>query len=205
MKRGSSLFRPVETAIVANGDFPRKGSFARDALARAKRVVCCDGAADVFRRIMKREPDAVVGDCDSLKGRFANVVCDPGQDDNDLAKAARHCRKSGWKDPVVFGATGKRPDHAIGNIFRALDEGLAIYTDRGCFIPVEGRAAIRAEKGTPVSVFAPDPSTKMTSKGLEWPLDGIAFPNLYCATLNRTTSAKIELYSSRRVYVYFGA
>ena len=190
------------TVILAAGDFPRKGGPARRILENAARVVCCDGAADAYRRIMHREPDAVVGDCDSLRGRFANVLRIAEQETNDLAKAARHCLRMGWRSPVVLGATGKREDHTLGNIFRAIDLGLAVVTDRGRFVPVEGRTTLAARKGAAVSVFAPDPATRMTSKGLQWPLDGVVFANLYCATLNRATSSRVVLSSTRRVGVF---
>ena len=190
------------TVILAAGDFPRKGGPARRILENAARVVCCDGAADAYRRIMHREPDAVVGDCDSLRGRFANVVRIAEQETNDLAKAARHCLRMGWRSPVVLGATGKREDHTLGNIFRAIDLGLAVVTDRGRFVPVEGRTTLAARKGAAVSVFAPNPATRMTSKGLQWPLDGVEFSNLYCATLNRATSSRVVLSSTRRVGVF---
>ena len=197
--------RSRETVILAAGDFPRKGGEARRLLESARRVICCDGAADAYRRRTGREPDAVVGDCDSVRGEFAALHRVEEQETNDLAKAVRFCRAHGWRDPVVLGATGRREDHTLGNVFRALDFGLEIVTDRGRFVPVEGRAVLQAAKGAPVSVFAPDPSTRMTSRGLAWPLDGVRFENLYCATLNRATSARIELTATRRVSVFIGS
>lgn len=190
------------TVILAAGDFPRRGGEARRILESAVRIVCCDGAADALRRNLRREPDAVVGDCDSLRGRFANVVKVAEQDTNDLAKAARYCAERGWRKPVLLGATGRREDHTIGNVFRALDLGLEIVTDHGRFVPVEGRASLRVRKGAAVSVFAPDRDARMTSKGLVWPLDGVRFDNLYCATLNRASSVIVRLEASRKVCVF---
>lgn len=194
--------RCAGAVVLAAGDFPARGGRAWRMLETARRVVCCDGAADSYRRRMRREPDAVVGDCDSVRGRFAALVRVPDQDTNDLEKAVRHCIASGWGEPVVLGATGGRADHAIGNVFRALDMNLAVVTDGGRFVPVEGRASFRVAKGSAVSVFATDPATRMTSRGLEWPLDGVEFRNLYCATLNRASAARIELTATRRVYVF---
>lgn len=191
------------TVILAAGGFPRKGSVAAKALESAVRVVCCDGAADAYRRRTGREPDAVVGDCDSLKGRFRNVVPDPSQDTNDLEKAAAYCRRRGWKNPLVLGATGKREDHSVGNVFRALDLGLEILADAGRFVPVEGKTVFRARKGTPVSIFATDPATKASSKGLEWKLDGVKFDSIYRATLNRASAGRVEISCDRRLFVYF--
>ena len=200
MKRG-------ETVILAAGDFPRKGGVAWRLLAGAKRVVACDSAADAYRQSFGCWPTVAVGDMDSAKAAVAassgcRVVRVEGQDDNDLAKAVAYCRREGWKNPVILGACGKREDHAIGNVFRALEFGLEIVTDSGRFVPVCGRKTFRVGPGTAVSVFAPDPATQMTSRGLEWPLDGVRFRNLYCATLNRATSSRVTLTADRPVSVF---
>lgn len=194
-----------DTVILAAGDFPRAGGAAWRLLAGAKRVVCCDGAARAYRRRFKREPLAIVGDLDSLKGGRsggARIVHVAEQETNDLAKAVRWCAAQGWKRPVIVGATGKREDHTLGNVFRALAFGLEIVTDHGRFVPFEGRLRLKVAAGAPVSVFAPDPTTRMTSKGLEWPLDGVRFDNLYCATLNRAMATTVTLTSTRRVSVW---
>lgn len=206
----------VETVIVANGEFPKKGGAAWRLIAAAARVVCCDGAADAYRRRFRRWPDVIVGDFDSIRSEnfrslisdlksqeLPEVACVPDQDTNDLEKAMTYCAKQGWRNPVIVGATGKREDHAIGNVFRALDYGCEIVTDRGRFVPVRGKASFRVAKGAAVSIFAPDPKTRMTSKGLQWPLDDVKFKNLYCATLNRTTTTRVSLTATHPVYVYF--
>ena len=198
----NSTIPQSQTVILAAGSFPRKGGVPWRILASAGRVVCCDGAADAYRRRFGRDPDVVVGDCDSLRGRFRNVVKVAEQETNDLCKAYRHCVSNGWADPVVLGATGRREDHTLANVFLALDLGLTVVTDYGRFVPVEGDAAFHVGVGTPISIFAPDPATRMTSRGLEWPLDGHVFANLYSAALNRASAEIVELVSSHRVYVY---
>ena len=192
----------AETVILAAGDFPFVGSRAWRILMEAKRVICCDSAADVYRAKTGREPTAVVGDCDSVRGTFKTLVRIPDQDTNDLAKAVEYCQGRGWSDPVILGACGKREDHAIGNVFRALEYGLDVVTDHGCFTALEAHGAYEVGKGASVSVFATQRDTVMTSKGLRWPLDGVKFSNLYCATLNRADADVIELSTNRRVYVY---
>ncbi len=200
----NSTIPQSRTVILAAGSFPRKGGVPWRILASAERVVCCDGAADAYRRRFGRDPDVVVGDCDSLRGRFSNVVKVAEQETNDLCKAYRHCVSKGWDNPVVLGATGRRDDHTLANVFLALDIGLIVVTDYGRFVPVEGDAAFHVAVGTPISVFAPDPTTRMTSSGLEWPLDGHVFANLYSAALNRADAEDVALTSTRRVYVFLG-
>ena len=197
------------TVILVAGDFPRKGGAAWKLLATAKRVVACDSAADAYHRRFRKWPTVIIGDLDSLRavetvGPYHGVelIRCSDQDTNDLEKAINYCAKRGWKNPVIVGATGKREDHAIGNVFRALDYGCEIITDHGRFIPVRGKATFKVKTGAAVSVFAPDPKTRMTSKGLAWPLDEVRFRNLYCATLNRATATRVTLTTTRPISVY---
>ena len=197
--------RAAPTVILANGDFPRKGGVAFATLAAARRVVACDGAALSYRRRFRRWPDVVIGDLDSFKtpARGATVVHVAEQDDNDLDKAIAYCRARGWTDLAIVGATGKREDHTIGNVFRAMALGLEVVSDFGRFVPFCGRRSFAVRKGAAVSIFATDPATRMSSKGLEWPIAGVEFRNLYCATLNRATGNRVTIESDTPALVYF--
>ena len=192
------------TVILAAGDFPKRGGAAWKLLAGAMRVVACDSAADAYRRRFRKWPDVIIGDLDSVRTRSVpcRVIHDADQNTNDLEKAMAYCAKRGWRNPVIVGATGKREDHAIGNVFRALAYGCEIVTDFGRFIPVCGKAMFKVKKGAAVSIFASDPKTRMTSKGLAWPLDNVKFKNLYCATLNRATGTRVVLTSTQPVSIY---
>ena len=193
-----------DAVVLANGEFPKKGGAAWDLLAGAKRVVACDGAADAYVRRFGKSPFAVVGDMDSVKWfpEGSEVVRVADQESNDLEKAVRWCRTRGWRRLVVVGASGRREDHLLGNAFRALDLGVEMVTEFGRFVPVQGKASFRVAKGTAVSVFAPDRTTRMTSKGLEWPLDGVEFDSLYRATLNRASASRVSLTSTSPVLVF---
>ena len=195
------------TVILAAGDFPKKGGAAWKLLAGAKRVVACDSAADAYRRRFRKWPTVIIGDLDSLSGfrlipHSSSLIPVPDQDTNDLEKALAYCAKQGWRDPVIVGATGKREDHSLGNVFRALDYNCAIVTDHGRFVPVRDKATLTATKGAAVSIFAPDPKTRMTSKGLQWPLAPVKFRNLYCATLNRATASRVTLTTTKPVLIF---
>lgn len=194
------------TVILAEGDFPKRGGQAWRLLAEAVRVVACDGAANAYRRRFGRWPDVVVGDLDSVRlprrAPGPKVVRVDEQETNDLEKALAYCRAQGWKRPVIVGATGRREDHTIGNVYRALAHGCEIVSDYGRFIPVSGRTHVRVAKGCGVSVFAPDPSTRMTSEGLAWPLAGVVFSTPYRATLNRASASRVTVVSDRPAYLY---
>ena len=192
------------TIILAAGDFPKNGTKAYTTLAAAKRVVCCDSAADAYRKEFGRDPTLTVGDCDSLRGTFAAVVHIPEQETNDLEKAIRVCLKKGWSNLLILGAMGKREDHTIGNIFRALDFGIPILTDFGFFHVLEKDKVNRFKMplGAALSIFAPNSETRMTSTGLEWSLDKVRFKNLYCATLNRVNRRTVTFTTTHRAFLY---
>ena len=203
------------TVILAAGDFPSRGSEPERLLLSAAHVVACDSAAESFYRRFHRLPDVVVGDFDSLgdvishgdtktrSEKACEFVKIEEQETNDLDKAIRHCRAKGWNDLVIVGATGKREDHTIGNVYRALAAEVPVVSEYGAFHPVRGRLTLRVlAPGTGISVFASDPATKMTSQGLEWPLAGVKFTNPYCATLNRASSETVVVTSDRPAFVY---
>ena len=195
------------TVVLAAGDFPRKGGAAWKLLAGATRVVACDSAADAYRRRFRKWPTVIIGDLDSFSRpnlfRFpSSLIPVPDQDTNDLEKALAYCVQQGWRDPVIVGATGKREDHSLGNVFRALAYGCTIVTDHGRFVPVHDKTTLTVAKGAAISIFAPDPKTRMTSKGLQWPLAPVKFRNLYCATLNRATASRVTLTTTRPVSVF---
>lgn len=206
------------TVILASGT-PPSHDIPLGMLRRADRVVACDGA---WRTAVAlgRTPDAVVGDGDSLgKGDRRDVLLRgiplalvDEQDTNDLCKAFRHALSAfpgaDAGDVAILGATGKREDHSIGNVFHLIDfaaraRRVSIVTDNGVFEPVlpPGREW-EAREGAPVSVFAPIPGTAVSSTGLEWPLDGMALDALWKGTLNRTTGRSFSLAVNKPAIVY---
>lgn len=187
-------------AILANGATPRH-PIPRQILAEADLLVCCDGAL-VAARAFGRKPDFVVGDGDSISSadreslgdRFVHIA---EQDTNDLAKAFRFaCSRT--HRIAILGATGLREDHTLGNIFRLVDftatvPDTILYTDAGTFEAVRGERTFASQTGDAVSVFAPVPGTKVSSDGLEWPLDGVSLADLWAGTLNRTIGPSFTL------------
>lgn len=205
------------TVILADGD-PPAHAVPLSVLKKAEKVVACDGAWKTALSL-GRIPDAVAGDCDSLAGADiaelerlgVPVVKDPEQDTNDLCKAFRHVMRSGCAGHIcILGATGKREDHAIGNIFHLIDMAavnpdVSIITDSGVFEPVlpPGRIWNRVScVNGPVSVFAPHPDTVMSSEGLEWPLEGVKFDSLWRGTLNRIVSSRFSVATDRPAIIF---
>lgn len=194
------------TVILAAGDYPKKKSRAHKLLESATRVVACDGAALKYIKDFGEAPEIIIGDLDSLElstlSNVSNLIHIADQNTNDLSKAIDFCRARGWDDIIVVGATGKREDHSTANIFLALEKRVMLVSEFGIFSPIEDKLELKLKIGTPVSIFAPDPKTKVKSEGLEWSLNNHKFTNLYSAALNRTNAEKIILTTNRPILVY---
>lgn len=199
----------MNVVILAAGDFPRK-SYPIYILRNADAVVCCDGALEVALRRGVRV-DAVVGDMDSVspgvlkrfEGKVERVA---EQDDNDLTKALRYVlgaypEVSGI---TILGATGKRSSHTVGNLsllmeyekqygFWARGISVQIISDWDTAFAVGDTCTLMVGEGRSVSLFSCDPTLKIKSKGLEWPLDSVVFDYWWKATLNRAMSDDITL------------
>jgi thiamine pyrophosphokinase len=189
-----------ETAIIANGKFPDH-PIPVGYLLNARRVVCCDGAADSLIDF-GLEPFAIVGDCDSVNKKIAEkfkerVFRSTDQETNDLTKAVKWCFERGYNEIVILGATGKREDHTLGNISLLVDYAsilqVKMVTDSGTLLPVLKSCKIESEKGQQVSVFSINPETEITSAGLKYKLDNKKLSNWWNATLNETEGKSFSL------------
>jgi thiamine pyrophosphokinase len=189
-----------ETAILANGKFPDH-PYPLNYLLNAKRVICCDGAADSLIDF-GLEPFAIVGDCDSVNKKIADrfkdrLFRDNDQETNDLTKAVKWCSGRGYTDIVILGATGKREDHTIGNISLLADYAkyikVKMVTDAGTIIPLPESCTIESGKGQQVSVFSKNPDSEITSIGLKYKLDKKKLSNWWYATLNEAEGTSFSL------------
>jgi thiamine pyrophosphokinase len=189
-----------ETAIIANGKFPDH-PLPLGYLLNAKRVICCDGAADSLVDF-GLEPFAILGDCDSVNKKIAEkyqdrLFRDNDQETNDLTKAVKWCSGRGFENIVILGATGKREDHTVGNISLLAEYAsfvtVKMVTDAGIFFPLLKSCKMESEKGQQVSVFSIDPYTEITSSGLKYKLDRKKLSNWWTATLNEAEGNSFSL------------
>lgn len=188
------------TVILANGDFPRH-AVPLQALREAVRIVCCDGAAAGLLAA-DRDPNAIVGDLDSLpaelRARFAaRLVHDPDQESNDLTKSVRYCLARGWHDLTILGATGRREDHTLANLALLADYAaqarVELLTDHGRFTPVLAPRSFASSTGEQVSIFALDSATHVTARGLRYPLEDLRLTRWWQGTLNESLGDAFEL------------
>ena len=209
--------------IVAAGEFPQRGE-TLDLLREGDVVVCCDGAVEEL--IKFRIPDFIVGDMDSISeenfARFSDIIfSESEQEYNDLTKAVRftlrHAQNGeGPLSITILGATGKREDHTLGNISLLMmyadmiPEGAQIemVTDRGRFVPIHGEKELYVGRGREISIFATDPTLKITTLGVEYPTDEVVFDqwSWWKATLNVATEDTItfKMNHPAKILLYIG-
>ncbi len=98
-------------------------------------IVACDRGYEALAAIGVT-PDVVVGDLDSMSEQCRKdmeykdievIRLNPVKDDTDTEAAIALCAGRGAEKIYLFGATGSRVDHMLGNI-----ELLAYAADRGC-------------------------------------------------------------------------
>jgi thiamine pyrophosphokinase len=196
--------------IVADGTFPQH-KIPLGYLKSAKKIICCDGSAQNLI-LYGLQPDAIVGDMDSLSEELANrfadrIYLDENQDTNDLTKAVSWCCNMGYKDIVIIGATGKREDHTLGNISLLAEYikevNVVMVTDTGILRPLLKGSVIPGFAGQQVSIFSIDPDTEVTSHGLKYPLNRTKISNWWFATLNEVLGDSFSLeFDAGRVIVY---
>lgn len=187
--------------LLADGSFPLHPQ-AIACLQKAGTIVCCDGAAQKLLDF-GREPDFIVGDFDSvtlsLQSRYhERLVHIPDQETNDLTKGFRFCLQQGAKHITILGATGLREDHTLGNISLLMDyakllPSITMMTDFGIFTVLSHSGEIASYAGQQISLFSIDPSLKITSTGLRYPLTNLSLSNWWQGTLNESLSDQFRL------------
>ncbi len=197
----------TEIVILADGDFPT-ADYPLWLLREAEAVVCCDGALVKYLEFSGgKAPAAVVGDMDTLseeiRNRYAEIVVKyDEQDYDDLVKAVRYSL-SAYPEVErihILGATGGEEDLTVGNYGNLMEFGRShpdiafdLISDRTTAFPLHDSGTFDCGEGRTVSVFSPDPTLRIASKGLAWPLDEVCFDNWWKGIRNRATEDRVAL------------
>ena len=182
-----------DAVIVANGEYPQTEE-ALKILNTPLFAACCDGGANEFIA-HGGTPDIIIGDGDSLseenRAKYSHLLHRiTEQESNDLTKTVSYLLEKGMKRIAIFGATGKREDHTLGNISLLMEyarKGAEVrcYTNHGIFIPCKGACTFPSQKGQQVSIIN-FTASGFKSTGLLYPI--YDFTNWWQGTLNECTS-----------------
>jgi thiamine pyrophosphokinase len=149
-------------------------------------------------------PSLVVGDMDSLSDTslldsFApdKVLRFPAdKDETDTEIGLRVMRERGCTDITLAGGGGGRIDHLLGiaALFEREAPPSRWITDREDIHLVEKESEFTGWEKSTVSVFPVGArASRLSSQGLQWPLDGLEFPRGYGGISNRVTSPKVVI------------
>lgn len=150
-------------------------------------MICADGGAN-YAALSSRMPDLVIGDLDSISPENLSQCAKSGciivsypseKDETDLElallRAEEEARRLGERDIWLYGATGKRLDHFLGNISLMLD-----YAQKGYRIRVvdpehemwivQGREEIGGFSGQELSLISLSEKSVVSTEGLYYPL-----------------------------------
>ncbi len=209
-------FADMSAVIVANGEFPHK-EYPLYLLKTAEYILCCDASSGL--KHLERlgiAPDLIVGDMDSCGEKTRRKLADrlvqiEEQDDNDLAKAMRVLRerRPDIKEIHILGAGGRNEAHAVGNLgwlmewemrydFQKAGVCVDMVSDYSTAFAVSRDISLEIGEGRKISFFTCDPTLKICSEGLHWPLDQVVFDAWWKASLNRADSDSVTLRFSHR-------
>ena len=197
-----------DAVVLCAGDFPTH-DIPLCVLRDAPYLCCCDGAA-VQAVSHGLQPDAIVGDGDSLpddfKRQYSGIIhLVSEQEYNDMTKATRHCIRRGARRIAYVGATGKREDHTMGNIsllayyLDSLSVQPVMLTGDGFFVPASGSRTFASFARQQVSIFNVS-SRSIVSEGLRWP--SYAYSALWQGMLNEAEADTFTLRADGTYIVY---
>lgn len=151
-------------------------------------VAAADSGADLCRAA-GREPDAIVGDLDSIADP-KGLVRDEDQDTSDADKLLAFLERRGFATATLIGVEGDRLDHVLATLFScaranvvltlALRGGSAriVGAGRGETLPARGRVSI-----------IPLVRSRVTVTGVHWPLDDAILDPLGLVSLSNQMDA----------------
>ena len=71
---------------------------------------------------------------------------------------------------------------------------VSMVSDYGTAFAITDSCELHLGEGRRISLFSADNSLRITSEGLEWPLDSVVFDAWWKATLNRTCAPVVSLH-----------
>ncbi len=190
--------------ILANGKPPRKSVITFFQKNGFDTIICADGGADSALRL-GLNPDYIIGDLDSISKeaikkfkKTSKIFQYKRQNDTDVEKCLKFAIKNKFDEALLIGVTGNRLDHTICNLGIVLKFfskiKLSLMAENSYLKPYTGDDRLKTQKGEIISLYGFDKKTKITSKGLKYPLNNISLPFAEKeSTSNVSTSNSIQL------------
>lgn len=176
----------MKIAVLANGAWDL--NWGDRVLRTVDFLICADGGAN-YALQSGRMPDLLIGDLDSISTEnlkkcevkgcvIERYPCQKDETDLELAlsKAAERASFVGEREIWLYGATGKRIDHFLGNLGLMLS-----YARKGFCLRIvdpehemwilQGREQIQGSQGQEISLIPLSDRAVVTTEGLFYPLE----------------------------------
>ena len=172
--------------ILANGDAPKIKQIRFLKKKGYKKLVCADGGANSARKL-NIIPDVIIGDLDSISDETNTyysgksiIIKLKRQNDTDVEKAIKYLVKNKYEEVILLGATGDRLDHTICNlgiVLKFYDQiNISILHEKSLLRAYDKDVELDTIKNEIISIYGFNEKTKITSRGLKYPLKNVALP-----------------------------
>ena len=190
--------------ILANGKPPKKNLITFFQGKHFKKLICADGGANSAYEL-GLVPDAIIGDLDSISSETLNefksiskVIRLKGQNDTDVEKCLKFAIKNNYDEALLTGVTGNRLDHTfcnLGIVLKIFSEiNISLVAENSFLKPYSGIVKLKTKPKEIVSVYGIDSKTRISSRGLKYPLKNVSLPfGKKESTSNVATGNEVEL------------
>jgi thiamine pyrophosphokinase len=190
--------------IIANGKPPRKSVVNFFRKRGFNYLICADGGANSLSKL-DLVPQAIIGDMDSIStgtlNRFRKktiIIKIKRQNDTDVEKALKYAIKNKFNEALLLGAAGDRLDHTICNLGIVLKFYqkilISIISEKSYLKPYNEKVELKSYPGEIISLYGFDSKTKISSRGLNYPLKNTSLPfGEKESTSNVSISEKVNL------------
>ena len=148
-------------------------------------VIAADGGLKILEQL-GIEPDAIIGDFDSLgfipKGK--NVIRHKVEkDDTDMMLSVEYAHDLGYNDIVIFGGTGGRVDHTFANVSTMLWASrhgirISMVDETNIYRVITNESiTLDAKRDGDLSVFAFDKAEDVCITGAKYTASNMALTN----------------------------
>ncbi|MCK9426331.1 MAG: thiamine diphosphokinase [Ignavibacteriaceae bacterium] len=172
--------------IIGNGKAPEKKTILFLMKKGYDTIICADGGLHHAHKL-KLIPNYIIGDFDSVDGNLleeyrgkSKIIQIKRQNDTDIEKCLKYAVKQKFTNAILLSVTGDRLDHSfcnLGIVLKFHDEiNARIISETSLLSVYEKHAIIATKKGEYISLYAFDSKTKITSKGLKYPLFNTQLP-----------------------------
>lgn len=173
----------MKSAIIyCNGSPIKKSIYKKLKLKYNADLITADGGTNSVYKIGEI-PEFIIGDLDSIKKEVlefykrknVRIIKLSRQNDTDLEKALKLCKKLRYERIFVVGFSGKRFDHTLSNISNVLkfvkDFKITMVENNSTIYFIAGDNNFKSEKGELISILCFDPEVRITTTNLKYPLN----------------------------------